>query len=118
MSTRTRNPYGLWIPMLLPSRYKPKEGEQNGVHIYQLILNSMQMLPITNILQITIPPEPDATCKPNSKQKHKAATNVASKSHNKKATTKKPSTARPSICCSGCTTHVAPAKEDVAMDQV
>ena len=33
--------------------YRPKPGEQNGSRVYQLMLNSMQVLPVANISNIT-----------------------------------------------------------------
>ena len=35
--------------------YSRKDGDENGARIYQLMLNSMQLLPITDIVQITEP---------------------------------------------------------------
>jgi hypothetical protein len=78
----------------------------------------MQMLPVANISQITVPPEPEATSEANSKQKRKAAEDVGPKSHNKKVSTEKPSTSRPSTRRSGRTAHIAPTKDDAAMEQV
>ena len=34
------------------SRFRPRDGEQNGSRVYQLILNSMQILPVTDILAL------------------------------------------------------------------
>jgi hypothetical protein len=34
--------------------FKPRDGEQNGTRIYQLILNSMQELPVANISQMAL----------------------------------------------------------------
>ena len=36
------------------SRFQPRDGEQNGSRVYQLILNSMQILPVTDISKITL----------------------------------------------------------------
>ena len=36
------------------SRFQPRDGEQNGSRIYQLILNSMQILPVTDISKIAL----------------------------------------------------------------
>jgi hypothetical protein len=61
--------------------YRPKDGEQNGVRIYQLMLNSMQMLPVANISQIT---EQQKTISAGSaKEKRKAAENIGPKTHKK-----------------------------------
>ena len=34
--------------------YRPKDGEQNGSRVYQLMLNSMQVLPVANISDIVL----------------------------------------------------------------
>ena len=39
------------------SSYKHKEGDENGSRVYQLMLNSMQILPITDISKITNLPQ-------------------------------------------------------------
>ena len=37
------------------SNYNRKEGDENGARIYQLMLNSMQILPINDITEISLP---------------------------------------------------------------
>ena len=77
------------------------------------------MLLVANISQITVPPEPEASsAEPNSKQKRKAAKDLGLKSQNKKTSTEKSATTKPSTRCSGCTVHIAPTKDDVVMEQV
>jgi hypothetical protein len=34
--------------------FRPKLGEENGTYVYQLMLNSMQVLPVANVSQITL----------------------------------------------------------------
>jgi hypothetical protein len=36
------------------TRFRPRDGEQNGSRVYQLILNSMQVLPVTDISKIAL----------------------------------------------------------------
>jgi hypothetical protein len=36
------------------SRFRPRDSEQNGSRVYQLILNSMQILPVTDISKIAL----------------------------------------------------------------
>jgi len=34
--------------------YRPKDGEENGSRIYQMMLNLMQVLPVADILQMAL----------------------------------------------------------------
>jgi hypothetical protein len=94
--------------------YRPKDGEQNGVRIYQLMLNSMQILPVANISQITA--QDNSVCATASKEKRKAADNIEPKSRNKRATTG--STSKMTTRRGGRTASAVPVKEDVPMQEV
>ena len=61
--------------------YRRKDGDDNGVRIYQMILNTMQVLPVTDIAHII-------QSKPSLKRKPSIDNNVEtiSKTHKKKTT--------------------------------
>jgi hypothetical protein len=66
------------------SPYKQKDGDGNGSCVYQAILNSMQILPVTDIVQITHSQsgekrKPHNAPTTQSRKKGKAPTNKAKK---------------------------------------
>jgi hypothetical protein len=62
--------------------YRPKEGKENGNHIYQMMLNSMQVLPVTNICHIAAFDNENTVL--GSKDKRKATEDAGSHTHVKK----------------------------------
>jgi hypothetical protein len=60
-----------------PVNYRPREGEQNGARIYQLILNSMQLLPVANISKVALMDNRIADIETPVKAKRKAREDAA-----------------------------------------
>jgi hypothetical protein len=80
------------------------------------MLNSMQILPVANILQITA--QDNSVCATGSKEKHKATDDIEPKSCNKRAMMEKGSTSKMTARRGGRTTSAVPMKEDIAMQEV
>ena len=56
------------------SNFKLKDGEQNGSRVYQLMLNSMQVLPVADILKIALLENDIADLASDSQAKRKNST--------------------------------------------
>jgi len=65
--------------------FKAKDGEQNGSRIYQLMLNSMQILPVADISHIAFFDDCIVDTTPSSKGKRKADAPVNPPPNKKKA---------------------------------
>jgi hypothetical protein len=65
--------------------FKAKDGEQNGSRIYQLMLNSMQILPVADISHIAFDDRIIDTAPSSSKGKRKADAPVNPPPNKKKA---------------------------------
>ena len=65
--------------------YRPRDGEQNGARIYQLILNSMQVMPVADISKIAL--IDNKIVDPLKKGKRKAGGDAAGQRTPKRATT-------------------------------
>ena len=91
------------------SSYKYKEGDENGNRVYQVMLNSMQLLPITDISKIT-------KNLSNVPQKRKADINDAGSSNRKKkdpVNNKKKATTRQSTTAAN---NASGSKTNLSMD--
>jgi hypothetical protein len=62
--------------------YRPKDGKENSTCIYQMMLNSMQFLPIVDISQMALLDNRIANM--GSKGKHKAVDETGTETHAKK----------------------------------
>ena len=99
------------------SSYKRKDGDENGSRIYQTMLNSMQLLPITDIHKITTPSPPEVEeINPTSSSKRKKPDNINT---NDKARKKRNATTRNSLTTtkintrSGDGTSASGSKNDI-----
>ena len=66
--------------------FRPRDGEENGTRTYQLILNSMQVLPVRDISKIAFINNNIADTEPISKGKRKARAEADVRADKKKKT--------------------------------